>query len=471
MRNRPAWLNLSLAVFATVASHVAVRADDLPRGVVVERVASLADAAQTYALYLPSGYTPEKSWPIIYAFDPGARGKLPVGLFREVAEQHGYIVVGSNNSRNGPGVPLTKILAALWDDTHERFKLDERRVYAAGFSGGARVACYFGYVFEKRVAGVIAAGAGLSENVHPPATTPFALYGIAGVDDFNYFEVKELTQEFADLGLVERMKTIEGGHEWPPSGVCAEAMQWMELQAARAAGDALKNDKLLDELFQRDLEGTRAAEAQGLMYDAYLGYSTLARDFRGLRDVSEFEKKAGLLKDLKQVKDAVREEQKQKRQERALQTSLVRILAGFEDPDTIVAAMVQFQPIVSDLLKKSAAPKDSSDRRVARRTLHGIYVGLFQEASNAYQIKDYPLASRRLETAAQLRPKDPSVLVFLARIYSLQGNKKKAIGTLKRAVEIGLSSPTQLEQHMDFGTLRDEPEFKKLVDHLKTKSP
>src|SRR5205085_11317514 len=120
----------SLALLFAVAASHAARAEELPKGVVVEKVASRDDAGQTYALYLPSGYTPKKSWPIIYAFDPGARGKIPVGLFREAAERDGYIVVGSHNSRNGPHVPLQQILTSLWDDTHARFNVDARRAYA-----------------------------------------------------------------------------------------------------------------------------------------------------------------------------------------------------------------------------------------------------------------------------------------------------------------------------------------------------
>jgi predicted esterase len=468
---RPGSLYVAFAVLVTVASFQAARAEELPRGSVVEKVACVTDAEQTYALYLPSSYTPEKSWPIIYAFDPGARGKLPVGLFQQVAEQNGYIVVGSNNSRNGPGVPLQKILATLWDDTHTRFSIDAQRVYSAGFSGGARVASFFAYGYEKRVAGVIAGGAGFPENVHPPRTTPFALYGIAGVDDFNYFEVKDLNQEFDDLGLAHRMRTLEGGHEWPPANILAEAVLWMELQAVKHANGALKDDKLVDELFQRDLETARALEARGLVYDAYLGYATLARDFRGVRDVSDYEKKAALLKDSKAVKDAVREEQEQKRRERTLQEKLVRLLPGTQNPQSGEEAMDEFHPFVSDLLKKSTAQTDSSDRRVARRTLNGVYVGLFQDAMNAYQIKNFAVASRRLETASELRPKDPSVFVSLARMYTLQGNKKSALRALKRAIDNGLSSSAPLEQNKDFDKLRDEPEFKKLVDRLNTKTP
>jgi len=72
----------------------------LPQGQVVAKVPCRADPAQSYALYLPSNYGPEKPWPILYAFDPGARGNVPVEEFKGAAEEYGYIVVGSNNSRN-----------------------------------------------------------------------------------------------------------------------------------------------------------------------------------------------------------------------------------------------------------------------------------------------------------------------------------------------------------------------------------
>ena len=51
------------------------------RGVVIEKVSIQSDPAQSYALYLPSSYTPEKKWPILYCFDPLARGSVPVEAF------------------------------------------------------------------------------------------------------------------------------------------------------------------------------------------------------------------------------------------------------------------------------------------------------------------------------------------------------------------------------------------------------
>src|SRR6187551_2176315 len=71
------------------------------KGQLLEKVGCEADPAQTYALYVPSTYTAEKLWPVIYCFDPGARGRTPVERLQAAAEKYGYIVAGSNNSRNG----------------------------------------------------------------------------------------------------------------------------------------------------------------------------------------------------------------------------------------------------------------------------------------------------------------------------------------------------------------------------------
>jgi hypothetical protein len=353
-----------------------------------------------------------------------------VELFREVAERDGFIVAGSNNSRNGSGVPLQKILTTLWDDTHARLSLDARRTYAAGFSGGARVACAFAYLYENRVAGVIGCGASFPANIRPSRSTPFAFYGIVGVDDFNYFELKDLDRALEDFGIAHRVQTLAGGHDWPPASACAEAVEWMELQERKRAGGAQRDEKSVEEFFKRELERARAAEESGQMFEAYLGYVALAADFRGLRDVSEFEKKAALLRDSKEVRRAVRDEQEQKERQRVLDENLERLINAPVDAADPTASRTEFRDLVSDLLKASAGQKDSSERRVARRVLAGAYVGLSQEASEAYRLKDYKLAALKMETAAELRPEDPNVFLILARLYTLRGDRKSALAGL-----------------------------------------
>src|SRR5690349_17692119 len=127
------WMALFTLAYALAAQN--------PRqGEVIDRVEVPGHSGQSYALYVPSNYTPERAWPILYCLDPGARGKTPVERFAAAAEKAGVIVAGSNNSRNGPLPPAQEAINLMVADTHERFRIDDGHIYAAGLSGGARLA-------------------------------------------------------------------------------------------------------------------------------------------------------------------------------------------------------------------------------------------------------------------------------------------------------------------------------------------
>jgi poly(3-hydroxybutyrate) depolymerase len=183
----------AITALALVSLYLPVRAgvslDDFAKGEITTKVVCAADETQSYALFLPSGYTASRKWPVIYAFDPGARGDAPLQRFKNAAEKFGYIVVGSYNSKNGPGVDLTHIVKMLWADTHARFSIDEKRSYVAGFSGGARVAFLVDYAFKGQVAGVIACGAGFPGSTPPPRSLDLVVFSTIGVYDFNYPEL------------------------------------------------------------------------------------------------------------------------------------------------------------------------------------------------------------------------------------------------------------------------------------------
>src|SRR5438045_1728483 len=67
----------------------ALAAQGVRKGEVIDRVDVPGHPGQTYALYLPSNYTPDREWPVLYCLDPGARGKTPVDRFAAAAEKAG----------------------------------------------------------------------------------------------------------------------------------------------------------------------------------------------------------------------------------------------------------------------------------------------------------------------------------------------------------------------------------------------
>src|SRR5216117_1396820 len=135
-------LKLHIAILLLIAaSHRSAVAEtpdvEFPVGTVVPHVTCLEDPQQSYALYLPSSFSATRKWPIIYVFDPFARGEDATKIVQAAAERFGYIVAASNNSRNGAAGASREAAQSMWQDTHQRLPLDPNRQYFAGLSGGA----------------------------------------------------------------------------------------------------------------------------------------------------------------------------------------------------------------------------------------------------------------------------------------------------------------------------------------------
>jgi hypothetical protein len=92
-------------------------------GVVIAAVTPVQNPQQTYALYLPKRYSPLSRWPVVYVFDPLARGELALKQFEHAAELHGFIIAASNHSRNGPWAPQFEAAQAMVNDTQKRFSV------------------------------------------------------------------------------------------------------------------------------------------------------------------------------------------------------------------------------------------------------------------------------------------------------------------------------------------------------------
>ena len=106
----------------------------LPAGRIVRRITSRADTNQRYALYLPSSFTRERQWPILFLLDPRGRALIPLQRFQPVAERLGYIAISSYNTlSDGPAEPNYKAMNAMLDDVQRSLPVDSRRFYLVGF--------------------------------------------------------------------------------------------------------------------------------------------------------------------------------------------------------------------------------------------------------------------------------------------------------------------------------------------------
>ena len=471
-------LALTFGALAATAAHAAApppapRLPDLPRGQLVERVACAAAPEQTYALYLPKGYTPQRKWPILYAFDASAQGRSVAALFQSAAETYGWIVVSSwNTASDGPMEPNFVAMRALWADTHDRFAIDESRVYAAGFSGTVRFSCILALAAPGTIRGIIGAGAGFPFGTPPKRGNPFVYFGTVGDKDFNWYEMNDLDAALDAVAVPHRIEHFAGIHSWPPPELAAEAVAWMEMVAMKD-GQRPKDAGVVAAQWDADRERARARAAAGHLADALHTWRAMAADYAGLRpaaDLAEAGREAAALAASPACQKELRERAERDRRDQQILADGPTILARSDprqnpgkDPLT-VAQVTQLLKIPE--LQARAASADAEESLAARRILN-TYLGQtgFYLPQRYRERKEYDRAVFVLSVLAEIRPDDPWVWTEIARFHALKGTAghRKALEALRKAGALGLADPALLTDGDDFAALRQDEEFRQIL--------
>ena len=197
------------------------------RDAILSDVSCLADPGQSYALFLPARYADTLRFPVIVFLDPQGHGRFPMEKYLALARKREFILIGSNNCKNGLTFEqTTKIIAGLVREASLRW--NARDVSLAGFSGGAKAALYAAQ--EVNVLAVAYCGASISfAGVHnlPP------MVGFTGERDMNYFETWNASHELGNLPVLHSMIDWKGGHAWPDADVFDAAFDFFDYCAMR----------------------------------------------------------------------------------------------------------------------------------------------------------------------------------------------------------------------------------------------
>jgi predicted esterase len=416
--------------FGQAASPVAP-VEKLPAGQVIERVVCAKNSEESYALYVPSHYSPDRAWPVVFVFDPGARGKLPVDLMKEGAERYDYIVLGSNNSRNGAWKPEMDAADAMLQDAQLRFNVDLKRIYFAGLSGGARVASQLAQLC-KCSAGVLLSGAGFSRNSPPLKETAFPVFSAVGNQDFNYSELIPLQEQLERSGYPHWLRVFEGVHEWAPAEVMSEALAWFRVQAMREKRAALDENFAAAELKARaDVAEKYAVSGDAL--GAWRQYKQIAETFEGVADVAAFRAKAEELGRGKAMQDGLKRERNELAEQERMSN---QILGALQSQENLEAARSAEQRNVTedvrDLRQRSESEKKPERAVVLKRALAGVFIGAIESGSDALEKKEYGAAARYFAAAAEARPSSEWPFRQLAIAQALSKDRKSAVETLRR---------------------------------------
>ena len=442
--------------------------DTVPSGRLIERVASAADPARSYALLLPPGHGDGTPRPLLLVLDPRGRAARALDLFRRPAARRGWIVMSSYDTRSDTtGDVNEEALRAMIADANDRLGVDGRRLYLAGFSGTARIGWVVASTLSDHVAGLIGVGAGF-----PPAletmmrtdarTLPasFSFWGGAGRLGFNHDEVRRLDATLDQLGIRHRIEFYPGRHGWLPPEHAAAAIDWLELQAMRS-GLAARDDALVDSLHRSALAAARSAEAAGRPVEALRRWQRVADDFAGLRPVADARAGVRALEDHPAVR---RRRERLEREARQREAFLERMREVLEEDSGLGPADAAEELELEALRRRAAGTGDTLDAQAAGRLLEQLYVQTsFYLPRRALRGGEPGRALAYLELAERARPDRRRTAWFRARALAQAGREREAVAELRELVGAGVPR-SALADDPWLAPLRKAPGWRELVE-------
>jgi predicted esterase len=379
---------------------------------------------------------------VIFLFSPSGNGAEAASLFQAGAERLGWIVIASNDARNGPTAPIRAAQEALWKEAFERTKADPKRVYAAGFSGGARMAMSLAEDHRSAFLGLISIGAFGTGRTLGPGRLAHVM--ICGEEDFNQAELAAAWERMR--GSSDRrlwMEHFPGGHRWPPADLIEEAMTFLDL-AAGVQGRQPRNLEGEAAFLQRRL---KAAQSASLGIDR-------AQAGRRWRDVAA-------------LPGAPAEAEQQ-----------ARALAKDPDFQTARALERSFAERARNLRSDSAygaelhrllgvAAGKGPEALDARRLLDHEKGALEERCQEALEGRAWELGLKLARGLIAIGDRRSRGGVYAAMALAMLGRKEEALAELKGAFERGYQPGRPLADMPLLAPLREEPAFKA----LQAKSP
>ena len=188
-----------------------------------------------FLVYVPSGYTEKKDWPVIFVYH-GVDGQATTWPLRQATGGEGFIIIGMGYVQNGKG-RITKgqyinyvkrerkSVLEVKRYVSKHLKVDKKRLFVTGFSKGGWHTSVMLECSAKAWAGAVIFAAGRSRNAslittaaNKKALRGKPIYIGAGETDQNLPAAKRAVTYYERLGAKVTFEEFKGaGHSFDPS--------------------------------------------------------------------------------------------------------------------------------------------------------------------------------------------------------------------------------------------------------------
>jgi tetratricopeptide (TPR) repeat protein len=352
----------------------------------------------------------------------------------------------------------------MWKDAHLRFKIDPKRTYAAGFSGGARVAILFAKLCSGCVSTVIANGAGFPLQFGPSKDINFNIFLAAGDLDFNYREIIELREELMKNSIPTRAFIFHGPHDWAPKEGWEQSLRWIEVQEAKR-GVRAKDPQQLKSALDLYTSYAETLRSEGDQLNALRTYESNVLDFDGLADISSTAAVRDQLRGSKEVATQLKEENATLGDERSLASDTTRDLRDIisRSPES-KEALSNLRSRLSSLRKKIDSLPDGRQKSLLRRRLGGLLAFCSEYAEPVMQNRQYDIALDLYTAVIDFAKAAPGAHLGKARVLAKMGKDKDALAETKLALQGGVPADA-VRSSPELASLLEKPEWRDLLSN------
>ncbi|MBS1946338.1 MAG: hypothetical protein JST47_01090 [Bacteroidetes bacterium] len=440
--HKPENINRDVIAQGTLTASPITSVDTIPSGKLISKMKCGNDSSQSYALYIPF-IAGKKKLPAMYFFDPHADGSLPLSKYQALADKYGFILIGSNNSKNGNDYSMAEnIWQHLFADTRTRMTIDTSRIYACGFSGGAKTAGYIA-LNHPEIKAVIANSAALPEGT-PLQNFNFSFTGLAGNGDMNMTTVVDFCKALDKTNTAHRIILFNGKHEWAPATAMNIAFEGLVLDAMRNKqiavdlnfiGDYISESKKKINFFIDQKDFIKAGDECKLSINLLQGISPAVHFFE--------EKQSSIIaspvyqQQLKRKEDLFAEEEKMK---------------GIYEQQFQAGDIQYWQKTITGLNERAKAKTDEGAMHsrllaylsLAFYSLSNRFIQSGQNDGAAYFVTLYKMAD----------PVNSEAWYFSAILNARKNNSRGTENDLLKAVSLGYHDKERMRMQQEFQSLR-----------------
>ncbi|NER09779.1 hypothetical protein SAMN06265375_101702 [Muriicola jejuensis] len=417
----------------------------------------------TFSAYIPSGLEPNKESPVLFIFDPGGRGKSGITAFVEVAEAHNFLLICSNNAKNGPYGTNLEIADRLFKTVFATYSIDKDRIYTAGFSGGSRLAATIA-VLSGAIQGVIACGAGFAKHplYFPKKGERFSYAGIVGNKDMNYREMQRTVSWLESMDISNELFVFEGEHRWPPSEIIFRAFDWLQEELYRKgveAEDELFRQKQFENLYSRarDFESQEqlvkaVKEIDRLIryYPDMISTDSLQKSLRKLQRDRRFKKEKTFLQKIASLEDTL---------ERRIRDRFNLEVSMAKSPDDFR----WWDKTLTDLKETYGEHEREEYQQMAYRLQRQIFASAVETMDSYLRQKKSGELDYLEQLLLHVAPQNPYTHYQLARKYAILNSRDKALQHLEKVLELGWNDKTLFKRTSEFEALKETEAFRVLL--------